>query len=49
MRGGKIIELKKTVDKALEKCSSVTNVFVYKRTNNQFSLNERDILMDEDV
>ena len=47
MRGGKTIELKKTVDKALEKCPTIKNVFVMKRTTSEFSLNEADILIEE--
>jgi len=48
VRGGKIIELKKTVDAAVEKSPSVKNVFVYKRTDNVFNLNkERDVVMDD--
>lgn len=48
VRGGKTIELKKTVETALEKCPSVKNVFIYKRTDQIFTLNkERDIVMDD--
>ena len=41
LRGGRPIELKKTVDIAIEKCPSITNVFVMKRTNIQFETNEK--------
>lgn len=48
MRGGKAIELKKTVDEALKKCPSVKTVFIYKRTDNVFNLNkERDVVIDD--
>lgn len=47
MRGGKPIDLKKTVDDAMAKgCPSVNHVFVYNRTDNQTSLGPKDILMD---
>lgn len=35
LRGGKIIETKRIVDDALKETPQVTNVLVYKRTNNQ--------------
>ena len=47
LRGGKAIELKKTVDAAVEKCPSITNVFVIKRTENEFKLNKKDVLVDK--
>lgn len=48
MRGGKIINLKKTVDEAVKQCPSVKNVLVYKRTENKFDLNtEKDIIIDD--
>ena len=48
MRGGRAIELKKTVDTALEKSPSVKTVFIYKRTDNVFQINkERDIVIDD--
>jgi len=48
IRGGKIIPLKKTVDKALEKCPGVKKCVVVKRTGNYVNLVEdRDIYLDK--
>jgi len=47
VRGGKFIELKKTVDEAVSKCPSVRNVFVYNRTGNQMNMGKLDIDMLE--
>lgn len=48
VRGGKVIELKKTVDKAVSKCPSVERVFVYKRTEHPFQIEpNKDVVMDE--
>ena len=48
IRGGKIIPLKKTVDKALEKCPGVKKCVVVKRTGNCVNLVEdRDIYLDK--
>ncbi len=38
VRGGRLIELKKTVDQAVEKCPTVKRVFVYERTGAKVSL-----------
>ena len=51
-RGNKTIELKEIIDEALEKCTSVENVLVVKRTNSTVTMKEgRDIwlqpLLDE--
>lgn len=46
-RGGKLIDFKKTVDEALLTCQFVTNVLVYKRTENFFQLNQIDLVIDE--
>ena len=46
-RGGKLINFKQTVDKALESCEFVQHVLVYKRTSNSFDLNPIDIVIDE--
>jgi acetyl-CoA synthetase len=46
-RGGKLINLKETVDLAVEKCPTIQNVLVFKRTENDFKINnEKDILID---
>jgi acetyl-CoA synthetase len=47
LRGGKLIELKKTVEKAIEKCSSIKNVFIMRRTPADFSINEDEIIIDD--
>uniref|UniRef100_A0A669D0C9 Acetyl-coenzyme A synthetase n=1 Tax=Oreochromis niloticus TaxID=8128 RepID=A0A669D0C9_ORENI len=46
VRGGKVIELKKTVDTAVESCPTVKQVFVAMRTDNPVTMTARDI---EDV
>jgi acetyl-CoA synthetase len=45
VRGGKIIELKKTVDQAVRKCPGVRQVFVYYRTENEVPMTKLDINM----
>ena len=47
IRGGKLIELKKTVDVAVEQCPSIRHVFVMQRTENEMSLGPKDINMTE--
>ena len=48
IRGGKIIPLKNTTDKALESCPDVKKCIVVKRTNNKVSfVNNRDVYLDE--
>ena len=48
IRGGKIIPLKNTVDKALETCPNVKNCLVFKRTNNKINfVKTRDVYLDE--
>ena len=48
IRGGKIIPLKQTVDKALEKCPNVKKCLVIKRTSNNINfLENRDVYFDE--
>ena len=48
IRGGKIIPLKNTTDKALESCPDVKKCIVIKRTNNKVSfVNNRDVYLDE--
>ena len=46
--GGKVIELKRTVDEALTGCGCVQNVFVMKRTGAQVSWQDgRDVKLEE--
>jgi len=48
IRGGKIIPLKETVDKALEKCPEVKKCLIVKRTGNKINLIKgRDEYLDE--
>uniref|UniRef100_H2XYN5 Acetyl-coenzyme A synthetase n=1 Tax=Ciona intestinalis TaxID=7719 RepID=H2XYN5_CIOIN len=46
VRGGKVIELKKTVDAAVQKCPSVKRVFVSKRTGENAPKTNLDIDLD---
>ena len=46
VRGGKVIELKKTVDSAVLKCPSVKRVFVGRRTGNSVPCTDKDIDLD---
>lgn len=47
VRGGKIIELKKTVDAAVSKCPSVKQVFVAKRTGASVPSTSLDVPLDQ--
>ncbi|XP_026141892.1 acetyl-coenzyme A synthetase 2-like, mitochondrial [Carassius auratus] len=47
VRGGRIFDLKSTVDKAVKSCPSVRHVFVAKRTNNSVPMGKLDISLDE--
>lgn len=47
VRGGKVIELKKTVDTAVHSCPTVQQVFVAMRTDNPVALTARDVVMEE--
>lgn len=47
LRGGKVIELKKTVDAAVAKCPSIKRVFVYSRTGEKVSKTDLDINLEE--
>jgi len=48
IRGGKIIPLKNTVDKALETCPNIKNCLVIKKTNNKINfVKTRDVYLDE--
>ena len=48
-RGGKVIPLKKAIDDAIDmgNCESIKKVIVFKRTNEPFSKNDRDIMWDD--
>ena len=47
LRGSKKIELKKTVDAAVEMSPSVKRVFVMKRTGADVHMGDKDIPLDE--
>lgn len=47
VRGGKLIELKKTVVTAVAKCPSVTTILVSKRTGNTVVASPLDLDLDE--
>uniref|UniRef100_A0A8C2IKW9 Propionate--CoA ligase n=1 Tax=Cyprinus carpio TaxID=7962 RepID=A0A8C2IKW9_CYPCA len=49
VRGGRIFDLKSTVDKAVKSCPSIQHVFVAKRTNNSVPMGKLDISLDEYV
>uniref|UniRef100_A0A674MWB4 Acetyl-coenzyme A synthetase n=1 Tax=Takifugu rubripes TaxID=31033 RepID=A0A674MWB4_TAKRU len=49
VRGGKLVELKKTVDEAVQSCPTVQQVFVATRTENPVLMAARDVALDEDV
>ena len=43
---GEFIDLKETVDTAIQNCPTIQNVLVFKRTENDFKTNKKDILID---
>lgn len=47
VRGGKVVELKKTVDEAVRSCPTVQQVFVAMRTENPVTMTARDVALDE--
>lgn len=47
VRGGKLVELKKTVDEAVQSCPTVQQVFVATRTENPVLMAARDVALDE--
>ena len=47
VRGGRIIQLKKTVDAAMVQCSCIKRVFVYQRTGGDVPMGSKDILMQK--
>ncbi|XP_071772543.2 acetyl-coenzyme A synthetase 2-like, mitochondrial [Centroberyx gerrardi] len=49
VRGGKVTELKKTVDAAVQSCPSVQQVFVAMRTENPVVVTARDVAMEEEM
>ncbi|XP_029351906.1 acetyl-coenzyme A synthetase 2-like, mitochondrial isoform X2 [Echeneis naucrates] len=49
VRGGKVIELKKTVDAAIQSCPTVQQVFVAMRTENPVVMTAKDVAMEEEM
>ncbi|XP_078130247.1 acetyl-coenzyme A synthetase 2-like, mitochondrial [Sander vitreus] len=49
VRGGKVTELKKAVDTALQSCPTVQQVFVAMRTENPVAMTAMDIVMEEEM
>uniref|UniRef100_A0A8C6SDZ5 Propionate--CoA ligase n=1 Tax=Neogobius melanostomus TaxID=47308 RepID=A0A8C6SDZ5_9GOBI len=49
VRGGKMIDLKKTVDAAVDTCPNVRQVFVAMRTETPVVMKDRDVAMEEYV
>ncbi|XP_029902683.1 acetyl-coenzyme A synthetase 2-like, mitochondrial [Myripristis murdjan] len=49
VRGGKVTELKQTVDLAIQSCPSVQKVFVAMRTESPVVMTARDIAMEEEM
>lgn len=49
LRGGKIVELKQTVDEAVKDCPSIRQVFVAKRTGNPVPMGKIDIPLDPEL
>ncbi|XP_014817857.1 PREDICTED: acetyl-coenzyme A synthetase 2-like, mitochondrial [Calidris pugnax] len=49
VRGGRIIELKTTVDEAVKSCPSIKHVFVAQRTDNEVQMGDRDVSLEEEM
>ncbi|NXB39603.1 ACS2L synthetase, partial [Eulacestoma nigropectus] len=49
VRGGRIIELKTTVDEAVKNCPSIKHVFVAQRTDNKVQMGDRDVPLEEEM
>uniref|UniRef100_A0AAY5KT00 Propionate--CoA ligase n=1 Tax=Esox lucius TaxID=8010 RepID=A0AAY5KT00_ESOLU len=49
VRGGKVIDLKRTVDQAVQNCPSVQQVLVAMRTENSVAMTDRDVPLEEYV
>lgn len=47
VRGGKVIELKDTVDRAVAMCPSVEHVFMAQRTGAAVSSTKKDVLLEK--
>ncbi|XP_025897514.1 acetyl-coenzyme A synthetase 2-like, mitochondrial, partial [Nothoprocta perdicaria] len=49
VRGGRIIEMKTTVDKAVKNCPSIKHVFVAQRTENKVQMGDCDVPLEEEM
>ncbi|XP_064915142.1 acetyl-coenzyme A synthetase 2-like, mitochondrial isoform X4 [Columba livia] len=49
VRGGRIIELKTTVDEAVKNSASIKHVFVAQRTDNKVQMGDHDIPLEEEM
>ncbi|NXJ97710.1 ACS2L synthetase, partial [Corythaixoides concolor] len=49
VRGGRIIELKTTVDEGVKNCPRIKHVFVAQRTDNKVQMGDRDIPLEEEM
>ncbi|XP_032300830.1 acetyl-coenzyme A synthetase 2-like, mitochondrial isoform X2 [Coturnix japonica] len=49
LRGGKVVELKKTVDQAVKQCPGVKRVLVSMRTDTQLPMTALDVLLEEEM
>ncbi|OCT77789.1 acetyl-coenzyme A synthetase 2-like, mitochondrial [Xenopus laevis] len=49
LRGGRITDLKKTVDEAVKNCPSIKHVFVAHRTENEVPMGKLDIPLEEEM
>jgi acyl-coenzyme A synthetase/AMP-(fatty) acid ligase len=47
VRGGKTIDLKRTVDEAVSKCSGVRHVFMMSRTGADVPMGKKDISLEK--
>ncbi|KAL7992553.1 hypothetical protein Chor_016809 [Crotalus horridus] len=49
LRGGKVVELKQTVDQAVKSCPTVKRVFVSKRTDEKVLMSDLDIPLEQEM
>ncbi|XP_007904225.2 acetyl-coenzyme A synthetase 2-like, mitochondrial [Callorhinchus milii] len=49
LRGGRVIELKKTVDEAVKSCPSIKQVLVATRTENKVPMSDIDVPLEEEM
>uniref|UniRef100_A0A8C7JAG7 Propionate--CoA ligase n=1 Tax=Oncorhynchus kisutch TaxID=8019 RepID=A0A8C7JAG7_ONCKI len=49
VRGGKVVDLKRTVDQAVQNCPTVQQVLVAMRTENTVPMTDRDVPLEEEM